>query len=366
MSYPYYQYGQQQQPMYQTYMNRQSAPSGYMPLYGPSTTAYPTLTPANPYAAIQPQVPFIPPNAVPETQLSGASSHPAPHLATPLRSQRAAHTPLPLKSALKKSGGSAAPTEPTPALGQTPLPPSGTRRRKARKSDADNRGDEPMMREVTARTDAYHMFVTFKGEGELLLENTLENAVKEISEVFKIWPHGLEHESMRGSTWRIKFRNSPWNMNGADVHYAWRLINRMFSLFAIRGFVFKTLSKGSASHPRLIFQITSTESSPSFFIAFLSRKGRRISLVAPPELVALEFGPRLERLLPGQIQLSEDPRLDLMVVDTVRDKNGVIIKPSDFLMQVLKVLVDLRYSLNATIPLVKGNTWKVGSRRELF
>lgn len=95
------------------------------------------------------------------------------------------------------------------------------------------------------------MFVTFKGDSELLLENTLEHARKEIeSKIFTLWPHGVEAQ-IRGSTWSIRFRNSPWNMSGPDVELyvclpnipdfsdvhisrAWKLIVALFTLFAVR------------------------------------------------------------------------------------------------------------------------------------
>ena len=62
------------------------------------------------------------------------------------------------------------------------------------------------------------MFVTFKGDSELLLENTLDHARKEIEEeIFAVWPHGLESSQSRGSNWKIRFKNAPWNMSGPDV-----------------------------------------------------------------------------------------------------------------------------------------------------
>jgi hypothetical protein len=96
-----------------------------------------------------------------------------------------------------------------------------------------------------------HMFVTFKGDSELLLENTLENARKEIErKIFPMWPHGVETQ-FRGSDWILRFRNAPWNMNGPDVvvfvflcrvsfmfdvpfSRAWELISALFTLFTER------------------------------------------------------------------------------------------------------------------------------------
>jgi hypothetical protein len=69
----------------------------------------------------------------------------------------------------------------------------------------------------TLNTRSDHMFVTFKGDSELLLENTLEHARQEIEKkIFPLWPHGAETQ-FRGSDWIVRFRNAPWNMSGPDV-----------------------------------------------------------------------------------------------------------------------------------------------------
>lgn len=80
------------------------------------------------------------------------------------------------------------------------------------------------------------MFVTFKGDSELLLENTLDHARKEIeSKIFSLWPHGVEAQ-IRGSTWSIRFRNAPWNMSGPDVE-VYACPCRAFLIFPTRTFV---------------------------------------------------------------------------------------------------------------------------------
>lgn len=43
-----------------------------------------------------------------------------------------------------------------------------------------------------------------------------------------------------------------------------------------------------------------------------------------------------------------------------------VVKPSHFLMQILKVMVDMGFHLNATVPMARGGPLGMGSRRELF
>jgi len=93
------------------------------------------------------------------------------------------------------------------------------------------------------------MFVTFKGDSELLLENTLDYARQEIEkEIFPLWPHGVETQ-VRGFDWIVRFRNAPWNMSGPDVAVAWKLIIALFTLFAVRGFSFMTSTKCTTTQP---------------------------------------------------------------------------------------------------------------------
>ncbi|KAJ7492634.1 hypothetical protein FB451DRAFT_541720 [Mycena latifolia] len=355
---PFYNYGappqiySQQGPM----MAQASTSGGYMPIYAPPAAAY--AAPAQ-----HAQAPFIPPGAMLETPPAG-QSQPLQAKARPKHSHRAATTPLPLKSALKK----------TPAPGAAPgLAPAQPHMEEARRR-ASSRVKPDKYAAVAPQNprmpsdekESYHMFVTFKGDSELLLENTLEVARHEIEkEIFPLWPHGVESSQFRDSNWKIRFRNAPWNMSGPDVAIAWRLIAALFTLFSVRGFSFITSTKCTTTQPRLIFQITNTDRASSFFLAYFSRGGRRISLINPPPHIATTFGPKLRAFLPNQVEVMEE-RGGLVIVETKREIGGVGVKPSHFLMEILKVMVDMGFDLNATVPMARGGPLGMGPRRELF
>ncbi|KAJ7487585.1 hypothetical protein B0H11DRAFT_1100274 [Mycena galericulata] len=351
MAYPYYNYGPQQ--IYQTPMTGQAGPSGgYLPIYAPAATSY---APA--------PTPFIPPGAMIETP-PPAQSQPLNPKNRPKHSHRAATTPLPLKSALKKPAAHGVAPAPvvTPYADQTQPRRRTNSKAKPVKHVPAAPPDEIL--EPSQREDCYHMFVTFKGDSELLLENTLDKSREDIEkQIFSIWPHGVEAR-IRGSTWSMRFRNAPWNMSGPDVELAWKLIVALFTLFSQRGFSFIASTKCTTVQPRLIFQMTYVDLVSSFFLAFFSRGGRRVSLINPPPHIAVGFGPKLRALLPNQAEIVEDR--GMVVVETKREIGATGVKPSNFLMQVLKVLVDMGFHLNATVPMARGGPLGMGARRELF
>ncbi|KAJ7706198.1 hypothetical protein B0H17DRAFT_1293261 [Mycena rosella] len=315
---PYYNYVPQQIYAQQGPMMAQAGTSGgYMPIYAPPAAAYAQH-------AQHAQTPFIPPGAMTETPPVGPSQ-PLQAKSRPKHSNRAASTPLPLKSALKK----------TPAPGAAPLPAQAPvyseavppRRRTNSRVKADKyAGIVPQNQMVRQPSDkqvqeAYHMFVTFKGDSELLLENTLEFARQEIEkEIFPLWPHGVESSQFRDSNWKIRFRNSPWNMNGPDVATAWKLIAALFTLFSVRGFSFITSTKCTTQQPRLIFQITNSDRTSIFFLAYFSRGGRRVSLINPPHHIATAFGPTLKVYLPNQVEVIHET--GMVTVETKREMAG--------------------------------------------
>ncbi|KAK7064242.1 hypothetical protein R3P38DRAFT_2823256 [Favolaschia claudopus] len=365
MAYPPYYAGYQgaypsyaQQPM----MGQPGPSNGYMPpLYAPNPYGAPAATP---YPAQSMQVPFIPPAAMLETPVNQAQ--PLQTTTRPKHSHRAATTPLPLKSALKKTG----------AAGATPGPAApiqlGDASQPARRSNSRNKPDhgaaaatmlQHQPEEPPIKEECYHMFVTFKGDSELLLENTLDNARKEIEKkIFPMWPHGVEAR-FSGHDWILRFRNAPWNMSGPDVSIAWRLIGALFTLFAERGFQFMTSTKCTTAQPRLIFQSSFADRASMFFLAYLSRGGRRISLINPPRHIGAAFGSKLRALLPNRIDESEDE--EVLIVEIKREI-GTAIKASHFLMHILRVLLDLQFHLTATVPMARGGPLGLGARRELL
>nr|GAT44178.1 predicted protein [Mycena chlorophos] len=339
------------------------ASSSYTPAY-PST--YPSLYSAN--AAYTPAAynapapapqPFIPPNVMAETSAEKPRPSEQPKN-PPKRSHRAATTPLPLKSALKKPGGATpGPSAAVPLAAEDTAEHSRKRSKSRRDKVAAQTPPDPV-----PEAESYHMFVTFKGDSELLLENTLDNARKEIEdEVLKLWRHGLESSQFRASNWTIRFKNAPWNMAGPDVAHAWEVVVALFTLFARRGFYFVASTKCTTTQPRLVFQATSPDPKVHFFLAFMSRSGRRATLINPPPHIMAEFGTRLQASM-EHVDVSHDE--DLILAELKRDIGGTPVKPSFFLMKVLKTIVDLGYNLNATVPMARGGPLGMGSRRELL
>ncbi|KAF7347846.1 hypothetical protein MVEN_01542200 [Mycena venus] len=366
MSYPpYYTYGAQQMYSQQPMMGQAGPSNGYVPLYAgvPAPNLYASATP---YPTQPPQVPFIPPTAMLETP-PAAQSQSLQTKNRPKNSHRAATTPLPLKSALKKPGAAGA--TPGPAA---PMQLAGSGFHVSRRTNSKVQRDQSAalalqnqaVEPSTKAEECYHMFVTFRGDSEVLLENTLENARGEIErKIFPLWPHGVETQ-FRGSDWILRFRNAPWNMSGPDVAVAWRLIIALFTLFAERGFQFMTSTKCTTTQPRLVFQSSQSDRLSVFFLAYLSRGGRRISLINPPRHIATAFGPRLRAFYPNQIEVSHDD--DILIVESKREIGAAGIKPSHFLMQILKVLMDMEFHLNATVPMARAGPLGLGSRRELL
>ncbi|KAJ7103547.1 hypothetical protein B0H15DRAFT_926740, partial [Mycena belliarum] len=349
MAYPYYNYAPTQIYAQQPMMAQAGTSGGYMPIYAPAAAAYAS-------APQHAQTPFIPPGAMLETPPPG-QSQPLQTTARPNHSRRAATTPLPLKSALKK----------TAVAGVAPIPapqvePETARRRSNSRVNAtaalQNQGSQPPGKE------SYHMFVTFKGDSELLFENTLENAKAEIEkEIFPIWPHGVESSQLRDSNWKIRFRSTPWNMSGPDVEIAWKLVISLFTLFSVRGFSFLTSTKCTTTQPRLIFRMTKMDKESIFFLAYFSRGGRRVSLINPPHHIAIAFGSKLKGFLPNRVEVVHEK--GMVIVETKREV-GTGVKPSHFLMEILKAMMDFGFDLNATVPMARGGPLGMGARRELF
>lgn len=93
--------------------------------------------------------------------------------------------------------------------------------------------------------------MTFHGNNELVVEHITEAAMSEIrQQIFGIWKDGIESDEQRDSIWRVKFKNTPWNMSGPHkkryllllsswsgaptLFRAWDMIVTLFRVFAIR------------------------------------------------------------------------------------------------------------------------------------
>ncbi|KAJ7169867.1 hypothetical protein C8R46DRAFT_1090326 [Mycena filopes] len=354
-SYPPFYYGQQPQ-MY-AQQPRMGQPGAYPSIYAPGPNPY--GVPTTPYApggqatGSAMTQPFIPPML----ETPPAHSQQLQTKTRPKHSHRAVTTPLPLKSALKKTATSGA--APVAAAAVPAVENVQSRRRTTSRVKPDKyAAAAPPSTSTAPEASSYHMFVTFKGDSELLLENTLEGARKDIEkEIFPLWPHGAESQ-FRGEDWIIRFRNTPWNMSGPDVKMAWRLITALFELFARRGFSYMTSMRCTSAQPRMVFQSTQSDPYSSFFLGFLSRSGRRITFINPPPHIAADFGPKLRAFLPNQLEVSQEN--GLLIVDSMT------VKPSHFLMQLLRGLLEMGFDINATVPMARGGPLKMGSRRELL
>lgn len=109
-------------------MGQAQAHNGYMGLYA-TPNPYAPATPYGPaQPAAQPQIPFIPPTAMLETPPGQAQS--LQNKSRPKHSYRAANTPLPLKSALKKPGAAGA----TPGPAGPSALPEGSQPRRSKNS----------------------------------------------------------------------------------------------------------------------------------------------------------------------------------------------------------------------------------------
>jgi len=56
----------------------------------------------------------------------------------------------------------------------------------------------------------------------------------------------------------------------------------------------------------------------------------------------------------------------MLIVEIKREIGGTGVKPSSFLMQILRALMDMDFNLNATVPMARGGPLGMGSRRELL
>ena len=141
--------------------------------------------------------------------------------------------------------------------------------------------------------------------------------------------------------------------------------------------------------PRLIFQMTQPDPNIEFFIAFFSQDGRRFTLVNPPNHIELSIGARLRSVLPNKI-LSDNVVEDYTRVIEIKRKpnsNGQLykfywtdstlltclfffsapeIEAAPLFVEVLKILSQLGFQLDATIPLGRRGPLGIRYMRELL
>lgn len=212
-----------------------------------------------------------------------------------------------------------------------------------------------------------HMFMLFIGNNELRLENIMKPAMDELrSTVLKMWPDGIESDFQHGHNWTVRFRNNPWSLQGPHYDKARDIVVQLFTLFARRGFTFLTSTNTGNPPPRLIFEVTSADTTSHFFLAYFSHGGRRLTFIKPPLIIDHTLGNHLKAVLPRKVD--ETVIQDLRIFE-IRKRNGfgpVEVEPSFFLMHVLKILSELGFNLLATVPLGRRGPLGVRVRKEML
>ncbi|KAF8898760.1 hypothetical protein BD779DRAFT_35450 [Infundibulicybe gibba] len=304
----------------------------------------------HPYYQNNPQ--YIPqPPANYDVSTGPYSAQPAsrPSMSRPSRQPRTTtapvpSTPFPLKPALKK---------PT-ATSNTPWQDSA--QTQIHRDTSGARKLDIQVAQVIPATDPdfrpRHMFVSFRGNNEIRLENIMKPAMDELRRVLlTMWEGGIESDRQHAYSWTVKFRGAPWDLRNPDISITWKMIVKLFTLFAQRGFSFETSINTGTSQPRLIFEGTEADDTSQFFLAYLSRGGSCFTIIDPPPSIDVSFGALLNRVLPHKIARNEVVGTTTRVVELKRRGGFGEVEPAFFLMHILKILVEAGFSLNAAVPL---------------
>lgn len=123
----------------------------------------------------------------------------------------------------------------------------------------------------------------------------------------------------------------------------------------------------------------------TFFIAYFSQEGRRLTLIDPPTHIDISIGAHLKSLFPRKIQSDDVVGESTRVIEIKRKSNNSSflrlrrqdlapltllpdpeVEPSVFLIYVLKILVDLGFELDAVLPLGRRGALGMRTVRELY
>ncbi|KAF5356056.1 hypothetical protein D9756_003754 [Leucocoprinus leucothites] len=372
-SYPYWQqpvYPQpplaqpQSQPVYPQPLPGPSN-GGYTPYHGPFIPLGPTPSGFDP-AAYQPQQETVTSRA----QKQNSSKH--------RRAKTVAATPStpaqPLKSALKKTNTFT--VFPTSENGLTRQRtnsvsrPENTLHRIRTHSNArpNINGTGKVISDPTLNY-AHHLFISFHGFNELQLGNISTLALKEMQEtIWPLWPGGATSEVVN-YTAIVRFNADPWDMAGPNASIAYDIIAKLFRLCSTRGYSFQT-SFNLTSTPQLIFQPASCDDISNFFLGFLSAGGRKFTLIKAPDPINVGLNPRLRDILPGNVTLDLGASGDVQTVELKQtqwriDKSKTL-SPKLFFMQILRIIDEFGYYLDAAIPLYRRGPLGMRLRREVL
>ncbi|KAF8745590.1 hypothetical protein AX14_006910 [Amanita brunnescens Koide BX004] len=96
---------------------------------------------------------------------------------------------------------------------------------------------------ISGRDHAFvpvHMFISFRSGNEIRFENIPQAAVDELEKrLERLWPPGADHQTVHVGDWVVRFREAPWEMK-THVKEARNIILDLFTLFARRGYIFRT------------------------------------------------------------------------------------------------------------------------------
>ncbi|PFH54462.1 hypothetical protein AMATHDRAFT_42 [Amanita thiersii Skay4041] len=226
-------------------------------------------------------------------------------------------------------------------------------------------------------TSLVHIFVSFRNSNEILFENITQPALNELRPKLllkDIWPPGVEYDQQIGYNWVVKYRDAPWEMK-KHTNKACGIILYLFSLFALRGFSFRTATNLKDTFPRLVFQATSPDSESVFFLGYFSKGGRRFTMINPPPEVDLAVGAELKRVFVHQIARMDIEEENNRVIELKAKSNRwaplpqlstPVEEPSFFMMHVYKILVKLGFILEAAVPLASNGLFSFASHQELL
>ncbi|CAA7265814.1 unnamed protein product [Cyclocybe aegerita] len=375
--YPYYP-----QPVYPhtPYMGGGPPPGpsgGYPPFYGPPNPQPPAPAPRNPnppaptpYSFDAAAYPTVRPATQHETgpQLRRHRRT----LTIPTPAPTPATTTAPLKSAMKKTMTvfNAFGSGDNPLTRQSSNSQHGHSISKSRPRVYSNPQKPQNLVEDPPEPDTpFHMMVSFHGYNEVRVEPALQYALEDLRKyIWPLWPDGIESDELVGHTSITKFRNAPWDLGGNNVRHAYKFIVEFFRLFQQRGYSYQTAMNIATPTPRLIFQMTKPDQA-EFFLGFLSQDGRRITLIHPPNHIDIYIGARLRTALPKRV-LSDDVVDEYMrVIELKRRPNTTTSTDVDVplvFVEALKIISDLGFHLDATIPLSRRNSLGMRSSRELL
>ncbi|KAF8168112.1 hypothetical protein B0H34DRAFT_792758 [Crassisporium funariophilum] len=372
-NYPYY--GQPMYPPHTPYMGASGPPgpsNGYPPFYGPPNPQPPAQAPQNPN-----------PPAPSPYSFDAAAYAVKPGTGTTSQSRRhrrnqtipAPAAAAPLKSAMKKTMNNVMNTAETSiarqfsnSFGQSQpqnAPPPHNRSR------VYSNPPNPQNMPETLEPDAppFHMLVSFHGYNEIHIENIMKLALEEVRKViWPQWPDGIESDTVIGHKCVVRFRNAPWDLSGANVKHAYKLIVEFFKLFQTRGYSFQTAVNIATATPRLIFQVTQPDPNAEFFLAYFSQDGRRVTLMNPPNHIEYSMGARLRNALPRNLVADRVVEESNRVIEVKRKPGSIApdVEPAIYFVEVLKILSHLGFQLDATVPLGRRGPLGIRYTRELL